>query len=143
MLHDVRYLRHLIDAHERVHLRHERGQVVAKALREAAGDDERLAAVTRLADLRGFEDGIHAFLLRGVDERAGVDDDGVRLGGVIDDFDAGFQQRAEHDFGVHQVLGAAEGDESDAERTLSVFVAHDKRDEARRAARPWQRRKPV
>ena len=47
--------------------------------------------MVRFAQLGGFENGVHAFLLRGVNERAGVDDDGVGLRGVIGDFDAAFQ----------------------------------------------------
>ena len=66
----------------------------------------------------GFEDRVHALLLRGVNERAGVDDDGVGLRGVVGDFDAVLQQRAEHDFGVHEILGAAERNQADAQRAF-------------------------
>ena len=35
--------------------------------------------LVRVAQFSGFENGVHALLLRGVNERAGVDDDGVGL----------------------------------------------------------------
>jgi hypothetical protein len=111
-------LRHLIDAHEGIDFRHELGQVVAKPLRQAAGDDERLTAVVGLADLGGFENGIHALFLRRVDEGAGVDDDGVGGGGVVGDLDAALKERAEHNLGIDQVFGAAERDKPDAERCV-------------------------
>src|SRR5208282_6309004 len=40
-------------------------------------------------------------------------DEGVGLGGVIGDFHAAFQERAEHDFGVHKVLGTAQRNQAD------------------------------
>ena len=121
LLDDVGDLGDLVNAHEGVHFGKELGQFVAKTLRQAAGDDQALAAVLRLAHFGGFEDGVHAFLLRGVNERAGVDDDDIGLRGVIGDLDAVLQQRAEHDLGVHQVLGAAEGDQADAHGPLFGF----------------------
>ncbi len=72
-------LGHLVNAHEGVHFRQQLGQFVAKPLRQTAGNDQTLAAVFRLAELGGFQNGVHAFLLRGVNEGAGVDDDGVGL----------------------------------------------------------------
>ena len=115
---DVRDLRDLVNAHERVHFGQELGQFVAETLRQAAGNDEAWPRLFAVADLGGFEDGVHAFLLRGVNERAGVDDDGVGLRGVVGDFHAAFQERAEHDFGVHQIFGAAERNQADAQRAV-------------------------
>ena len=97
----------LVNAHERIHLGKELGEFLAKTLRQAAGNDNPLATVLSLAQLGGFQDGIDAFLLRGIDEGAGIDDDHIRLRGVVGNFGAIFQQRAEHDLGVHQVLCAA------------------------------------
>ena len=105
---DVRDLRDLVNAHEGVHLGQELGQFVAEPLRQAAGNNQALAAIFGGADLGGFENRVHALLLRGINERAGVDDDGVGLGGIVRDFHAVLEQRAEHDFGVHQIFGAAE-----------------------------------
>ena len=119
---DVRHLRDLVNAHERVHFGQQFRQFVAEPLRQAAGNDEALAAIFRGADLGGFEDGVHALLLRGVNERAGVDDDGVGLRGVVGDFHAVLEQRAEHDFGVHQIFGAAERNQADAQRAVIGFV---------------------
>jgi len=73
----------LVDAHERVDFRKQFGQLFAETLRQAAGNDQPLAAVLRVADFGRFEDGIDAFLLRGIDEGTTVDDDDIRAGRVI------------------------------------------------------------
>ena len=101
-------------------------------------DDERLAALVGFPHSGGVEDGIHALLLRGVNERAGVDDDGVGSGGVVGDFRAGLEERAEHDFGVHEILGAAEGNHADADgrgHRLGIRVLHRMGERAARSAR--------
>ncbi len=86
----------------------------AIALDETAGDDEFLRAASGGGlVLRHFEDGIDRFLFGGVDEGAGVDDDDVGIGGIGGDLGAGAVEQAHHDFAIDQVLGAAEGDESD------------------------------
>ena len=115
LLDDLADLRDLVDAHEGVDLGDEPGQIIAEALRKTARDDEGLASVAGFADFVGIEDSVDALLLRGVDERTGVDDDRVRLGGVVGDLDAALEERAEHDLGVDKVLGAAEGDQADPE----------------------------
>ena len=76
---DVRDLRHLVNAHERIHFGQQLRQFVAEPLRQAAGNDEAWPRFLAVAHLDGFENRVHAFLLRGVNERAGVDDDGVGL----------------------------------------------------------------
>ena len=118
LIHDVADLRDLIDAHEGVHLGQQLRKFVAEALRQTAGDDERLAALLRVAEFSGFENRVHALLLRGVDERAGVDDDGVGGGGVIGDLDAVAQERAEHDLGIDEIFRAAERDHAHAQRAF-------------------------
>ena len=85
---DIRDLRHLIDAHEGVHFRKKFRQFLAEPLRETAGNDQALPAILRLAQFGRFQDGVDALLLRGVDERAGIDDHHVGLGGVVGDFHA-------------------------------------------------------
>src|ERR1019366_6565655 len=105
--HDVTDLRDLVNAHERVHFGHEPGQFLAKPLRETAGDDDSLAAPVRVAQFDGFEDRVHALLLRRINEGTGVDDDGVGVRSIICDFDAAVHQRTEHYFGVHEIFGAA------------------------------------
>ncbi len=128
LAHDVADLRDLVNAHERVHFRHEPGQFVAETLRQAAGNDDGLAALIGVAQFDGFENGVHALLLRGINEGAGVDDDGVGLRGVVGDFDAALEQRAEHDFGVHQIFGAAKGNQADAQRAFpGIFLRHSRR----------------
>ena len=85
-------LRDLVDAHERIHLGQELRQLVTIPLRQTPCDNKRLASIVRLPHLRRFEDGVHALLLRGVDERTGIDDDRVRACGVVGDLDAVVEQ---------------------------------------------------
>ena len=120
LVHDVADLRDLVNAHESVHFGHQFWQFVAEPLGQAAGNDDGLAAIGRVAQLNGFENGIHALLLRGVNKGAGVDDDGVGLRGVIGDLDAAFEERAEHDFGVHEIFGAAERNQADPQRFFAA-----------------------
>ena len=131
---DVRNLHDLVNAHEGVHFGQELRQFVAEPLRQAAGNNQALAAIFGGADLGGFEDGVHALLLRGVNERAGVDDDGVSLRGVVGDFHAAFEQRAEHDFGVHQIFGAAERNQAHPQRVLVVIYFGHRLDNLRDAS---------
>ena len=132
--HDFTDLRDLVNAHERVHFRQKFGQFLAEALRQAAGNDNGLAALIRVAQLDGFENRVHAFFLCGINERAGVDDDSVSLCGVVGDFDAVLEQCAEHDFGVHKVFGAAEGNQADAQRTVTGILFRHERSKLRELA---------
>ena len=88
--------------------------LVAVALDEAAGNDELLGAAA-VADLvlDHLEDGVDGFLLGGVDEGAGVDDEDVGVFGAGGELAAGAMEQAHHDLGVDEVFGAAEGDEAD------------------------------
>ena len=126
--HDVGDLRDLVDAHERIHFGKKLRQFVAKTLRQATGNNQPLTAIPRFADFRRFENRVHAFLLRGINERAGVYDHHVRLGGVVGDFHAVLEQRPEHDFSIHQVLGATERNQADADGAfLGIFLRHKPR----------------
>jgi len=51
-----------------------------------------------------FKDCVHALFLRGIDERAGINDQGVGFGGIIRNFHAVLQERAEHDLRVTKFL---------------------------------------
>ena len=135
---DIRDLRDLVNAHEGIHFRQQFRQFIAKALRQTAGDDQTLAAILSGADFGGFENGIHALLLRGVNKRAGVDDDGVGLRSVVRDFDAVLEQRAEHDFGVHQIFGAAERNQAHPQRALAVICFGHRLDNLRDASSGMQ-----
>ena len=54
-----------------------------------------------------LEDGVDGFLLGGVDEGAGVDDEDVGLVDVSGEARAGAIEQAHHDLGVDEVFGAA------------------------------------
>ena len=99
------------------------------ALREAPRDDELLEA-TALLEARHLEDRVDALFLRLTDEAARVDDDHLRLVGLVDDGVTARSRDPEHDLAVDAVLGAAEADEMD--RAI-LAVAISALDGARRA----------
>ncbi len=104
----------LIEANECIHLRHFLLELGGKALGHASADDQFLAGATfQAAGLMGFEDGLDGFLLGGVDESAGVDYEDIGFLGVAGNFHAAGKNAAEHHFGIHEVLGAAEADHAD------------------------------
>ena len=85
---------------------------VAVALDEAAGDDELAGAA--LSFVAGhLEDGVDGFLLGGVDEGTGVDDEDFGVFGAGGEARAGAVEEAHHDLGIDEVFGAAERDEAD------------------------------
>ena len=86
--HDVADLLDLVDAHERIHLRHQLGQLLPITLGQTTGDDQRLAAVGMLPKLRRLENRIDAFLLRSVDERTGVDNERIGVFVFVGDLEA-------------------------------------------------------
>ena len=128
---DVRNLRDLVNTHEGVHLGQQLRQFLAEPLRQAAGNNQALAAILSGTHLGGFEDGIHALLLCGINKRAGVDDDGVSRRGVVGDFYTVFEQRAEHDFGIHQIFGAAERNQAHPQRALVLICLGHRLDNLR------------
>ncbi len=120
-------MRHLVDADECVHLRQQAGQLRAEPLRKASRYHQRLTTRIRFAHFHGFQDGIHALLLRGSDKRAGVDQQRVGAHRIVGDFKSLFQQGPEHDFGVHQILGAPQGDHPNPYGLVGTGFLHSKR----------------
>ena len=80
-----------------------------------------MAAIVRRADLVGFQDGVDAFLLGGIDEGTGVNDHNIGGGGIVRNLDSAFNERAEHDFGIDKIFGAAEGNKPHAHRLFLGF----------------------
>ncbi len=105
--HFLRGMRPRHGQHLRMHLPHQVATAFARPRAQAAGDDDLAVAGQRLAD------GVQAFLHRGVDETAGVDDH--QIGAVVGlARDVAFSlQLGQDQFGIGQRLGAAEADESD------------------------------
>ena len=114
-------VRDLVEADERVDLRQldaalgtfDDGQGALVALGHATSDDKLLAflaggGLAVAHHINGFE----GFVLRRVDEGAGVDDDHVGFRGVGSHGHAGLGEVADHDLGIDQVLGAAKGNEA-------------------------------
>ena len=74
-----------VGADERVDFRQICLDIAAVALHQAAGDDQLLRAAGLLV-LGHLENGVDGFLLGGVDETAGVDDEDVGLVGMGSQF---------------------------------------------------------
>ena len=86
-------------------------QLRAVTLRQAARDDQLLTG----ALARGvLEDDVRGLLLRGIDERARIDHDGLGVAGLRFQPPAGRAELGDHHLGVNQILGATEADERDA-----------------------------
>ena len=118
----------LIHAQDQVDLGDLVLQRVLVALAEAAGDDQQLAAAGFLV-LSHLEDRVDGFLLRALDEAAGVHHQDVRLGGIAGEDVAVVCQKPQRGFGVHAVLVAAQGDHADGKglghRGLQLFRNSD------------------
>lgn len=125
LINDGTDMGYLIDSHESVDFGEQFWEFVAKALGHASGNNDGLTAVIGIADGGRFEDGIDGFLLGGVDEGAGIDDDGVGVGGFVGDFEALLEEGAEHDFGINQIFRATEGHNANAARGGHLWrIAH-------------------
>ena len=87
------------------------GQGTLITLRHAASNDELLVLLTGggLA-IAHLVDGLEGFVLRGVDERAGINDHHIGIGGISGHGHASLREVPDHDFGIDQVLGATKGD---------------------------------
>ena len=81
-------------------------------LYEATGDDDALAPAV-FFHLDGVADFRHRLGFRGFEKTAGVDDDGVGIGGVGGDGEAIHRQQAEHPLAIDEVLRATKTDEGD------------------------------
>ena len=102
----------LVDAEDRIDL----GHLLADGFRVALGEAARRhqqAAHAGLLVLRHFKEGGDGLLLGGLDEAAGVDDDDLGPGRVIDDLIAVRGEVAEHLLGIDAVFAASQGNESD------------------------------
>ena len=138
LLNNLARLSHLIDAHEDVHLRQQFRQFIAKSLRQTAGHNQALVRVRGFAELRRLQNRVHAFLLGRIDERASIDDHYIRLFGVVDHLHAGTKQRAEHDLGIDQILGATKRNQANSNRAFCVLKLHEKRAKLRHRPRQAQ-----
>ena len=105
----------LVEADEGIDFGHEAWEFFGEALGETTSDDDFLAFPFFVggAVIDGVLDGADAFLFRHVDERAGIDDEDVGVGGFRGHFHASLAEVADHDFGIDEIFGAAEGDETD------------------------------
>ena len=64
-----------------------------------------------------FQNRFDRLFFRGVDERAGVNHQHIRLVGARRDFESALEHASKHDLGVDQILGATEADHADFRRT--------------------------
>ncbi len=86
--------------------------VAAKAFHQATRDDQ-LARPAIVLMPRHLQNRIHRFLLRALDERAGVDHNDVSIFGAGNQLRPGLCQHAHHDFAIDQVLGTSQADKAD------------------------------
>lgn len=86
-------------------------KLFAVTLRKATGNNELLSL---LLALRVFKNYFGRFGLCRIDERTRVDDDGIRVGGIRNELVARGAELRYHDFGVDEILGAAETNKRDA-----------------------------
>ena len=101
-------------AYNRVYFRNVLLDLVTVALNQASGDDQALGfATVGLLMLHHLKDSVDRLLLGGVDEAAGIDDKDLCIFGLGSDLAPSMVKHSHHDFGVDQVFGAAEGDETD------------------------------
>ena len=87
-------------------------ELLAVALRQAAGDDDGAAAAARFVRGHLRDDGAGLLAGRG-DKGAGVDQDDVGVVGIVREGQALGHEHARHDLRVDEVLGAAEADQTD------------------------------
>jgi len=95
-----------------IHLGKLLGQFLLVALGQAAGNDQGVTAGIMLA-LGQVEDGVDALLFGLFDKGAGVDDDHIGFPLICGDLVLLSGKHAEHYFGIHQILRAAEADHAD------------------------------
>ena len=120
----VHDLRHFACSKDCVDLRNLLSQFVAIPLGQAAGDDQSFAGA-RLLVLGHLEDGVDRLLLRFVDERAGVDDEHVGVGGIAGELMPLLLGEPEHHLGVDEVLRAAERDHSNLHSLIGGCMEQD------------------
>ena len=68
--------------------------------------------------LRHFQDSVYGLLLGGINERTGIHHDDIRVFGVDRDTRAPGLQHTHHDLAIDEVLGAAQTDETDLQRSF-------------------------
>ena len=111
----------LVDAHERIHLGQELGQFVAEPLRQAAGDDQApgrgFARRAAAADSRMVS--TLSSCAESMNEQVFTITTSACAASLVISTPS-FKQRAEHDLGIHQVLGAAERNQADPHRAFWV-----------------------
>ena len=112
-------LRHLAGAKQRVDLGNLLPQLIAIPLRQAPRHHEP-ARRRRLLQLGHLENRVDGLLLRAVDERTGIHDDDIRVGRMRRQLVSRLPGKTEHDLAVDEVLGAAEGNQTDFHRRLQA-----------------------
>ena len=102
----------LVGADHGVHFGNVAADLIAVALHQATRHHQSFEAAG-LLELSHFENGLDRFLLGGVDETARVDDDDLGVLRIRSQLPAVRGELPHHDFGVHQILGAAQADKTD------------------------------
>ena len=103
----MKNFRHLSRPKDRVDFRDLFLQFFTITLGKAAGDHEA-GAVAVLLVFRHFQDRVDGFLLRAIDEGAGVDDEHVGVRGFGRQFVSRVAGDAQHHLAINEVLWASE-----------------------------------
>ena len=98
-------------SHHRIHFRHLLQNLFAIPLHKATGHNQFFRRPEFLV-LRHFQDGVHGFFLRRLDEAAGVDNEYFRLIGAGRELIAITRKNAHHHLAVHEVLRASQAHKS-------------------------------
>ena len=98
----------IVDPDEEVDFREVFGQLRAVALHQAAGHHQALGGIA-LLEAGQIQDGVHRFFTGRLDEGAGIDQQEIGGRRRTGDLPARPGEAPQHDFRVHQVLGAAQG----------------------------------
>ena len=109
----------IVHPDEQIDFREVLRELRAIALHQAAGHHQANLRPVRL-QAGQIQDGVHRLFTGRLDEAAGIDQQEIGGGRLPGDLPAGPGEAPQHDFRVHQVLGAAQADGEDGFR-FSVF----------------------
>ncbi len=99
----------IVHPDEQVDFREVLYELRAIALHQAAGHHQAHLR-PGLLQAGQIQDGVHRLFTGRLDEAAGIDQEEIGGGRLPGDLPAGAGEAPQHDFRVHQVLGAAQGD---------------------------------
>src|SRR5439155_14001084 len=98
-------------------------QLIAISFRQTACDDELLARAALLV-LGHLQNRVDGLLFGGIDERAGIDHEHVGARCIVRDLVPRVAGQTQHDLGVDEVLGTAEGEKANLHRSGTNLTSY-------------------